>query len=68
MEKLTAVVIDDEYLNRDLITKLVKRIDSNFQIIGEAENIDKGFDLIKSKNPDLIFLDIKMPGGNGSNY
>jgi two-component system LytT family response regulator len=65
MEKIKALVIDDEYLNRDLITKLVHRIDSNFQIIGEAENITDAFELIKSHKPDLIFLDIKMPGGNG---
>lgn len=65
MKKIKSVVIDDEYLNRDLITKLINRLDPNFEIIGEADNIGSGFDLITECNPDLVFLDIKMPGGNG---
>lgn len=65
MKRIKSIIIEDEYLNRDLIKKLVNRINPNFEIIGEAENIDSGFDLIKECNPDLVFLDIKMPGGNG---
>lgn len=65
MKKIKSIVIEDEYLNRDLITKLINRLDPNFEIVGEAENIDSGFDLITECNPDLVFLDIKMPGGNG---
>ncbi len=65
MMKIRTLIIDDEYLNRDLISKLIQRTSANFEVIGEAENIDDAFDLIIERNPDLIFLDIKMPGGNG---
>ena len=32
---------------------------------GVSENIEEGFDLINSKKPSVVFLDIKMPGGSG---
>lgn len=65
MKTIKAVVIDDELNNRDLITKLVHKTHGDFQIIGDAENIEEGFELINAVNPDLVFLDIKMPGGSG---
>lgn len=65
MIKIRAVVIDDEFYNRDLISKLILNTNSNFEIIGSAENIEEGFELIKSKKPDVAFLDIKMPEGSG---
>ena len=62
---IKTIIIDDEYLNRDLISKLVCNLNENFEIIATAENIDDAFSLITKHQPDLIFLDIKMPGGNG---
>ena len=65
MEKIRAVVIDDEYYNRGLISKLVVKTHAGFEIIGTAEDIEEGYELINSTQPDLVFLDIKMPGGSG---
>lgn len=65
MKTIRAVVIDDEFYNRDLITKLVIKTNQDFEIVGDAENIDDGFELINLVKPDLIFLDIKMTGGSG---
>jgi two-component system LytT family response regulator len=65
MKKIKVIVIDDEYLNRDLIGKMIQSINPSFEVIAEAENIDTAFELITIHKPDLIFLDIKMPGGNG---
>lgn len=65
MIRIRAVVIDDEFYNRDLISKLILNTNSNFEIVGIAENIEEGFELINLKNPDVIFLDIKMPEGSG---
>jgi two-component system LytT family response regulator len=63
--KVRTIIIDDEYSSRDLIVKLIQKLNINFEIIGTAENIDMGFDIISKEQPDLVFLDIKMPGGNG---
>lgn len=63
--KIKTIIIDDEYMNRELIDKLIQKLNNNFEVIAKAENVDEGYDLIVEKSPDLIFLDIKMPGGNG---
>lgn len=62
---IKAVVIDDESSNRSLITKLVLRLNSNFDIVGEAKDAISGYDLIKEVKPQLVFLDIKMASGSG---
>ena len=63
--KIKTLIIDDEALNRDLIAKLITKFGENFDVVGQAEDIDLGVKLIKELNPDLVFLDIKMPGGDG---
>ena len=63
--KIRAIVIDDESLNREVISILVRNTNVNFEIVGMAENIDEAYFLIIEHKPDLIFLDIKMPGGSG---
>lgn len=65
MKKIRTVVIDDEFYNRGLISKLVVKTHAGFEIIGTAEDIEEGYELINSLQPDLVFLDIKMPGGSG---
>lgn len=65
MNKINAIVIDDEFLNRNLITQLVVKTNENFNIITSAEDIDEAYKLINEHKPDVIFLDIKMPKGSG---
>lgn len=65
MNKINALVIDDEFANRDLIAQLIVKINENFNILGTAESADVAYTLINEIKPDLIFLDIKMPGGSG---
>jgi two-component system, LytTR family, response regulator len=65
MNKIKAVVIDDETSNRDLITKLISKLNPNIEVIGEAKNIKMGYELINDTKPELVFLDIRMPGGTG---
>jgi two-component system, LytTR family, response regulator len=65
MKKIKAAVIDDEYFNRELISLLITRTSDNFEICGCAGSMREGIVLIKEKNPEVIFLDIKMPDGSG---
>jgi len=65
MKNIRAVVIDDEASNRRLIIKLVSKLNYAFEIVGEANNVSSAFELIKNSKPELVFLDIKMPGGTG---
>ncbi len=64
MEKIKTIIIDDESLARQLIKEFCRSI-SQLEIIAECQN---GFEAIKQinlLNPDLVFLDIQMPGKNG---
>jgi two-component system, LytTR family, response regulator len=59
-----ALIIDDERLARNELKKLLSDF-SEIEVIGEAANADEGIEKIDSLVPDLIFLDIQMPGKTG---
>lgn len=61
---MRALVIDDERLARKELIKLLEDF-PEIEILGEAANADEAFELINSLNPDLLFLDIQMPGKTG---
>jgi two-component system, LytTR family, response regulator len=58
------LIIDDERLARNELKKLLQDFPT-IEIIGEAANADEGIEKIESLSPDLIFLDIQMPGKTG---
>ena len=61
---MKAVIIDDERLARTELKKLLQDF-SEIEIVDEASNADEGIAKIEQHNPDLIFLDIQMPGKTG---
>ena len=65
MQKLNAVIIDDELSGRETLTTLLQEYISNIEVIGTADGVEKGQDLILSLEPDLVFLDIEMKDGSG---
>lgn len=63
---LSVVVIDDELCALNLLTFLLNNFTSvQLKVVGKAMNLNEGIELIKRTNPDLVFLDIEMPDGNG---
>ena len=62
---MTVCIIDDEKTNRDIISYLIQKIQLDVTILGEANAVKSGIELVNSKKPDLIFLDIEMPDGTG---
>ncbi|CAN5337804.1 LytTR family DNA-binding domain-containing protein [soil metagenome] len=58
------LIIDDERLARNELKKLLEDF-SDIEVIGEAANANEGIQKIEDLNPDLIFLDIQMPGKTG---
>lgn len=58
------MVIDDEALARRELRRLLGDF-GWLDIIGEAANVDEAVPRIEALSPDLLFLDIKMPGGSG---
>ncbi len=61
---IKAIIIDDERLARNELKKLLE-LHSAIQIIDEASNVDEAVEKIDLSRPDLIFLDIQMPGKTG---
>lgn len=58
------ILIDDERLARSELKRLLQE-HPDVEVIGEAANANEGREMIKTLNPDLIFLDIQMPGETG---
>lgn len=61
---IRAIVIDDERLARQELKNTLQQFD-NIQIVAESGKPEEALELIEKENPDLIFLDIQMPGMNG---
>lgn len=64
MKKLKAIIVDDERLARDEIKRHLQDY-TDFEILGEAANADEAEKIIRLVNPDVIFLDVQMPGRSG---
>ena len=61
---MRAVIVEDSRLARNELKELLKA-HNNITLVGEAENVDDGVELINSTHPDLLFLDINMPEKDG---
>lgn len=61
---MKALVIDDERLARKELISLLSQF-PKIEIVGEAVNADDAQEKIDALKPDILFLDIQMPGKNG---
>ena len=62
---LTAIIIDDEQKGRLALKQKLADYCPDIQLLGEADSGSKGIQLIEQVHPDVIFLDIEMPGMDG---
>ena len=62
--KVRTLIIDDEPLAREKIRIMLAK-DRDVEIIGECANGQEAIQAIKKESPDLLFLDIQMPGVDG---
>lgn len=62
---VSALIIDDSKQARKLLRMMFKDLAPCIYIVGEAENVLEGLNLIEQFQPDAIFLDIEMPGISG---
>ena len=65
MKKINALIVDDEKGVRELLILLIEKHCKNINIIGEAGDVDTAYNEIKNKKPELVFLDVQMPKGDG---
>lgn len=61
---MRAIIIDDERLARTELKKMLQEF-PEMEVVDEAANADEGITKITKHQPDIIFLDIQMPGKTG---
>ncbi len=61
---LSAVIVDDEQLARDELAFLLKDVE-DIEVVAQGRNGIEAVNLIKEHSPDLVFLDVQMPGLDG---
>jgi len=61
---LSAVIVDDEQLARDELAFLLKNV-GDVEVVAQGKNGVEAVNLIREHNPDLLFLDVQMPGLDG---
>lgn len=64
---LKVLFVDDEPLIREGLCSIIDWKSYGYRIVGTAKNGREGLELIRQQNPDLVFVDIKMPGISGIN-
>lgn len=61
---LRTLIVDDEKLARDRLSSFLRAIE-DVELVGEAANGPEAVQMIEERRPDLVFLDIQMPGMDG---
>jgi two-component system, response regulator YesN len=62
---LNILIVDDEVLERTALTKIINNSSEDVLVIGEAPNGRMAIEMAQEHRPDIIFMDIKMPGIDG---
>lgn len=68
MEKLKVLIVDDEFLIRNLLKKRINWEEHGMTIIGEASNAHEALNMVDKLKPDIIFTDICMPSIDGIQF
>lgn len=61
---VTAVLVDDESASRSVLRTLLSKFCGNVHILCECGELDEAYEMLTSLNPQLVFLDVRMPGGD----
>ncbi|MGB0177742.1 MAG: LytR/AlgR family response regulator transcription factor, partial [Owenweeksia sp.] len=62
---LRAVIVEDEHASRETLASYLARYCPQVELCGMADSVKPALELIHKQRPDLVFLDIEMPFGNG---
>ncbi len=65
MSEVTCIIVDDEEQNQQVLEKMLDQFCPSVKLLGKAASVKEAAELIESKNPNIVFLDIEMPNGNG---
>ena len=61
---ISTIIVDDEQLSREELTYLLKSV-GDVEVVAQGSNGVEAIHLIREHNPELVFLDVQMPGLDG---
>lgn len=62
---IRCVIVEDEEMARNVLKSLLAQYCKDVMVCAEADDVVSGKTIIEAYRPDLVFLDIEMPGGSG---
>lgn len=65
MEKLKAILVDDERDSRDILATYLERYCPDVELLAKCSSVAEGLEALRLHRPQVVFLDIEMPYGNG---
>ena len=64
MDQIKVLIVDDHPLLRQGLTRLLE-LEQDIKVVGQAKNGEEALAVVEKLQPDVILLDINMPGMNG---
>lgn len=65
MSELNCIIVDDEPQNQEVLEKMIDQFCPSVKVLGKADSVESAVKFIDTVKPDIVFLDVEMPGGNG---
>jgi two-component system, LytTR family, response regulator len=62
---LKAVIVEDEPISREILAGYLQRYCPDVNLVAQADTVKSGIAAIQKHKPDILFLDVEMPKGNG---
>lgn len=62
---LKAIIVDDEKISRDILNDYLSRYCPDVEVLAQCDSVQTGLQAIEQHQPDVVFLDVEMPKGNG---
>lgn len=62
---LKAIIVEDESMSRDILAGYLSRYCPDVSLVAQADSVQSGIAAINRHKPDIVFLDVEMPKGNG---
>jgi two-component system LytT family response regulator len=62
---LKTIVVDDEKPSREALVTYIREYCAGVDVVAECDSVKSAFGAIQNHHPQLVFLDIEMPNGNG---
>lgn len=62
---LKAIIVDDEKISRDILNDYITKYCPDVSVLAQCDSVKTGLQAIEKHHPDIVFLDVEMPKGNG---